>query len=166
MLGDLFWTDKGEEHPMVDTSTDYQVVARDLAWKWFEYHAGQRLAVFRFFLLVIAFISAGYVSSLLAKEHLVSGILALVLLVSTFLFYRLDRRNRALVKISEAYLKDDQAELAQQLGKSGIKLIEISDDEKEYRSLCSFSQINKAIFALVGAFGAVGLIISALKSCW
>jgi len=138
--------------------------ARDLAWKWFEYHATQWMAVFRFFILVVAFISTGYVTSALAKEYLLSGVLAVVLIFITFLFYRLDRRSRFLVKVSERYLLIDQNKLSEMLDTSTIEFTKVSDNEKEYKWLCSFSQINKAIFWIVGFFGVIGVLISMQKS--
>src|ERR1044071_7818978 len=82
------------------------------AWEYFKYHAGQRQAVFRFYLFVVAacLVSFGYsrrgVDNANAGNPLsVAGPLGLILTVLSFIFWRLDQRSRSLIKLAEGALK-------------------------------------------------------------
>lgn len=86
-------------------SVDRVNLSFDYAWKWFEYHASQRLALFR-----LSFVVAGILASGLAfsaeneLSHVVYGLCAFGC-VSSFIFLFFDFRNAAMVKWGEAILR-------------------------------------------------------------
>ena len=86
-------------------------------WCYFELHANQRMAVFRFFLGLATFLTASLLA-VAAQQHHVAGIVlgALLTLVS-FVFCRLDERTCFLIKRSERALEDiEEAFLCNETG--------------------------------------------------
>jgi hypothetical protein len=86
--------------------------AWDYAWNYFAIHAEQRLKTFHFYLLVCAAIVAGGAAILRDKElRSIAGFLYLFLAVLSFIFWKLDVRNRELVKNGEAAIKHLESEV-------------------------------------------------------
>src|SRR4051812_17959205 len=80
----------------------------DYAWKWFSFHADQRVKMFNFMLIVFGIFAAGVVNAL-DKAALPRVALAGLCFFGTFLawaFTRLDRRNRDLVWLGEDVLME------------------------------------------------------------
>jgi len=96
----------------------------DYAWHWFEYHAGQRLTAFRFFLiflggLAIAFSTAVESDNLLLARG-VGGLGAFVSLA----FLVLESRNEALVNLGRSALEVIEAKFtAAEISDSKLKLL-------------------------------------------
>ncbi len=80
--------------------------AREHAWKYFELHAHQRIAVFNFFLVISGTLAAGMAATLQGSQRFSAlGVLLGVLLAFvSFLFWKLDQRVSFLVKHAEASL--------------------------------------------------------------
>ena len=152
------------EQPDRNALESAQEAAREMAWKWFEYHAGQRLSVFRFYLIIVAFISAGYVSAALKVEFTISCALAFILLVFSFLFYRLDCRTKNLVKVGEKYLKEEQERLFELIGSKEIELVKMADEAKDSKYLCSFRQVNNFIFSFISIIAVAALLYAAART--
>lgn len=81
------------------------------AWDWFNYHASQRLTAFRFFLVILAAISAGYATALEKELYFMAGVVGLVGVFISFAFYRLDKRNEELVNDGRDVLDELEAKL-------------------------------------------------------
>lgn len=78
----------------------------DYAWKWFSYHADQRVKMFNFMLIVFGVFATAIVSAV-GNEDLPSGFTAVLCFVAAALaliFPLLDRRNRDLVWMGEELL--------------------------------------------------------------
>lgn len=85
---------------------DLQKDYRDYAWKYFSLHADQRLKTFHFFVILATFTIGG----ILAITKDLSNIgyaspLAYLLSFLSFVFWKLDLRNKELVKYGEDALK-------------------------------------------------------------
>lgn len=136
--------------------------ARQYAWDWFQYHAGQRQSVFRFFLIITAVISTGYVGALSKGLHGISPVFAILLIISAFLFWRLDERSVRLVKIAENYLKKEEARLGNVINDEEIQLVLESDKRdfvnRVFRATYSFKQIYRCIFVVIGFLGLLALV--------
>src|SRR5260370_29011163 len=79
----------------------------DYAWKWFSFHADQRVKMFNFMLIVFGIFAAGVVNAL--DKDLPPVAIAGLCFFAAFLawaFMRLDRRNRDLVWLGEDVLMD------------------------------------------------------------
>ncbi|MHC4687608.1 MAG: RipA family octameric membrane protein [Planctomycetota bacterium] len=77
----------------------------DYAWKWFEYHANQRVTMFNYFLIITGILSNAYVG--LLKEGLLEIAMALGSLgaLTSVGFFLLDWRNKQLVDMGEDVLE-------------------------------------------------------------
>ena len=84
----------------------------DYAWKWFEYHAGQRLEGFRFFLVFLGAILVGLTSSLKDRNILFAFLTSGAGLFISIAFLMLEMRNENLVNV----------------GREGLRAIESSKD--------------------------------------
>src|SRR5260370_38558614 len=84
--------------PPTDIASDLQKLQFDYAWKWFAYHADQRVKMFNFMLIVLGIFATAIVSAI--ANHLQSGFTAVLCFVAAsvaFIFSLLDGRNRVLV---------------------------------------------------------------------
>jgi len=77
----------------------------DYAWKWFEYHASQRLVAFNFLLVLMGALSVGYYKAYTDKEHVCGLIIGLFGAFVSFAFLNLDKRNEELVQRGRDALK-------------------------------------------------------------
>jgi hypothetical protein len=83
---------------------------RGHAWAYFDRHSEQRLKTFNFYLVLCAAIIAGVVSE---KSSEFRTALLILLSILSFIFWKLDVRNRDLTKHSEEALKllEDELDL-------------------------------------------------------
>src|SRR5260370_32108868 len=91
--------------PPTDIASDLQKLQFDYAWKWFAYHADQRVKMFNFMLIVLGIFATAIVSAI--ANHLQSGFTAVLCFVAAsvaFIFSLLDGRNRDLVWLGEEVL--------------------------------------------------------------
>jgi hypothetical protein len=89
--------------PYVDARLDY-------AWKWFAYHADQRIRMFNYMLVAFGIFATAIVSAVDKGMVMVSGILCFVGGVLALIFVRLDKRNERLVHLGEDVLGEVEAE--------------------------------------------------------
>ena len=111
---------------------------------WFVYHADQRIKTFKFHILINGALLALLVSLLIKKYHIISLLLSIVVIWTSFLFMRLDKRNSDLVKISEKVIQEWECEN----GYNGI-ILEADNKAKKADKLYgfySYSKIFKSIF--------------------
>lgn len=77
----------------------------DYAWRWFEYHASQRLVAFNFLLVLMGALSVGYYKAFTDKQYIYALIVGLFGVFISCAFLNLDRRNEELVQIGRDALK-------------------------------------------------------------
>lgn len=77
----------------------------DYAWKWFEYHAKQRISMFNYFLVASGILAHAYVNLICEKCFILAVGLALIGTVVSFCFVMLDFRNAQLVYWGEDLLR-------------------------------------------------------------
>ncbi len=77
------------------------------AWGYFEVHAGQRLTTFRFYLIVATLLTTGLFATLQKdfKFPTVSLVLGALLIFFSFVFRKLDARNKQLVENGQNALR-------------------------------------------------------------
>ena len=134
--------------------------AASYAWEYFKYHARQRQEVFRFYIVIVGALTAGYISSTEAFPNY-RYVFGLLLLIISILFKRLDQRSHKLIKLAESYLKVEEQHLSDELDLNAdsdkIKILTGSDlPANKGRFLATFRQIYTAIF-LIGVM--IGLFI-------
>jgi|tagenome__1003787_1003787.scaffolds.fasta_scaffold20947726_2 hypothetical protein len=144
-----------------------QAELRDYSWKYFSYHADQRLKSFNFFLLFLTAAIAGLLSH---SEHLenpgfwIGG--GFSLLILTFLFWKLDRRHRTLIHIAEDALRVLESsmnfEQSTDLDKLNIFIAAARETEKQRSSSRLYFTCTRCfnfIFLIVGIPAAAVFII-------
>jgi hypothetical protein len=87
--------------------SELQKLQFDYAWRWFAYHADQRLKMFNYMLVVFGIFAVGIVNTL--DKHLPKVIavgLSVSAVILAIIFRLLDRRNRDLTWLGEDILRD------------------------------------------------------------
>ncbi len=142
--------------------------AHDYAWNWFQYHAGQRMNVFRFYFIVIAILFVGMIKFYDDNQYVPLIILSLMVVVVSFLFYRLDTRSADLIKISERFLKKSEDRMSKLVGEE-IKLTAHADKKdndftKQYNTtyFFSFRKIFRWFFVIFGFLGLLGALMAGM----
>jgi hypothetical protein len=92
-------------HQSSQAPSDLVKLQFDFAWKWFSFHADQRVKMFNFMLIVFGIFATAVITSI--DKHLprfVSIALCIIAAILALIFTRLDRRNRDLVWLGEDVL--------------------------------------------------------------
>jgi hypothetical protein len=94
--------------PSLDLST-----AREHAWKYFEVHANQRMALFNFFIVLSGLLLTGIGVCITGADNLrIPGVILCVgLTFISLIFYKLDQRTRFFIKRAELVLAELEIEL-------------------------------------------------------
>ncbi len=151
-------------------SSDREREAFDYAWEYFKYHAAQRQNVFRFYLIVIAAIFAGYWSISTASSNHGGNdwLFGIPIVVFSLLFWQLDRRSHKIIRIAEEYLAVFEVKLAEAVGTDSIRLTVAAHKSKDtdlIRSrFNSFSKVFSWIFVLILAVGTVITVMPLLRT--
>ena len=77
----------------------------DYAWKWFEYHATQRLIAFRFFLVFLGILIIGYNNGIESGNLVLASFVAGAGALVSFAFLMLEVRNERLVDVGRNALR-------------------------------------------------------------
>jgi hypothetical protein len=78
-------------------------------FKWFTYHARQRLATFKFYLVIYSGLAAAVPFLLKERIHVGSLLLSFIMVLISILFWQLDVRNRQLIQIGEMMISRNWA---------------------------------------------------------
>lgn len=83
-----------------------ETILRTYAWAYFSYHADQRMKTFNFFFVGAGFLAAG-ISTLVREKEMAgwASPLGFVLFGLSLVFWKIDQRNRMLVRNGEAAIK-------------------------------------------------------------
>lgn len=146
-------------------------IERDYAWKYFELHASQRLTTFHYYIVIATIVATGLFSSFHKdfKVPVLGALSGLLLALLSFVFWKLDQRNRTLIKNAETALKHLEQENAP------VTRLFLNDAEhfeplKEsasffpWKNHYSYSQCFQLVFLGFGCFGLVGAITSLIQS--
>ncbi len=132
--------------------------ARKHAWSWFTLHADQRLKSVNFYLILLAFLSAGFVTAHKEKLFGVGAVVSLFAIFTTYLFYQMDRRNRSLVKTAENALKPFENQLARNTNNDAVRLIESSDENA--RGEWTYTRIFRCLYLAAFILFTLGFLYS------
>jgi len=154
---------------------------RKQAWDFFHMQAGQRLTTFNFYIAISSLLSTGLAASFKADillPHL--GVaFGLLLILFSFIFWKLDQRNRDLIKGAEESLKFFEAKATLE-DEAGIPHVakrfireEFDTNRKKnqhswrfWRNHYSYSKCFKLVFMIFGLIGLVGLAFSIARLLW
>lgn len=77
----------------------------DYAWDWFDYHAGQRMQLFNFFLIITGILANAYVGAYEKGSELMRFAISLIGALQAFGFLVFDVRSRELTRYAEDVLE-------------------------------------------------------------
>jgi hypothetical protein len=155
--------ERPDEGPLKEAARE---AAARYAWEYFKYHAGQRQSVFRFYLTLVGVAVLAYAYSQRFAQSAADAaeeaaklrpLIGVALVVTSFLFWRLDKRSRELIKNSETTLKVQESSLSGLLKDETIRLMHLGDLKCPIFPISEFEtfrQIYSWIFFVVGILGA------------
>jgi ABC-type multidrug transport system fused ATPase/permease subunit len=149
---------------------------RKYAWDFFQLHSSQRIASFNFYITLATALLASICAVLQPAINLISIalILSILLIIFSFILWKLDQRNRMLIKCAEEALKEIESNIEE----SGEHLPFISlfkHDEQLTKRLrgnttiffwhnyYSYSDCFNVVFLLFGLLGILGMVFSIVK---
>jgi amino acid permease len=95
-----------------EAKTQTHSKALEHAWNHFSYHANQRLVTFRFYLIFVAIFISAYVKLMSDSATVIASVIGALGMIFTYVFYRLDFRNKKLIKLSESVIKEEEKLMA------------------------------------------------------
>jgi hypothetical protein len=128
------------------------------AWDWFKCHADQRIALFRFYVIVMGGLAAAAGLLHQQKEHMLSAVLSLFAAFVCLCFARLDGRTSDLVKLAECALISEQRRLSISTGNDGFNIVEEARKLKRRWPYTYRQCIQALLFAALGLFVLFALI--------
>lgn len=146
---------------------------RKQAWDYFVIHASQRMTIFNFYIALSSVVATAYFASFRADWNLQSArwILAPLLCFFAFIFWKLDERNKTLIKNAERALKHFEQASA---GESITKVFTMEEAEtdarrRQFQGLrklliwqrhLSYSDCFNVVFLIFFLIGIAGTIVS------
>jgi hypothetical protein len=86
------------------SNDDSHELLRQYIWNYFQVHASQRLTTFNFYILISTVISTGFLI-VIANMPIFALVLSIMLISLSFVFWKLDIRNKQLIRTAESGLK-------------------------------------------------------------
>lgn len=154
-----------------DNHIDYDKL-RHYAWDYFQFHASQRLTIFNFYILLSTLVSTGY---FLALNYIpiLAVLFPILLILFSFIFWKLDQRNRQLILNSEEALKYIEREDVNVESKSDASILKIFTYEEiqtqelkskentwSYKRLLSYSKCFTYVFRIFCIIGIIEIAFS------
>lgn len=142
----------------------YEKEAFEHLWKYFSLHADQRMKTVNFFIVISGVLIAAIVRAYTSgnKNWYVGGCSLLVTFLS-YLFYRIDCRNKELIKHSEAALIEweKQCLTSKQMTKCKLFSLEkVSTEKSKVNDLyMTYSRALNTLFLVVGLAGGLLFLV-------
>lgn len=150
--------------------TDSDTTLRTQAWNYFSTHASQRMTAFNFYIVLSSAVATSYFTTFRLDSNLQPArpLLAGLLCLFTFVFWKLDQRTKHLIKNAERALK------AFERSDSGDPVTKVfSQEETEtdarkprgckralfWRWPLSYSDCFNCVFLTFFAIGLVGVVL-------
>lgn len=143
--------------------------AHDYAWRYFELHAGQRLTLFNFFTVLTGFATAGIATTMQgsARFSILGIALGALLVLLSFVFWKLDQRAAFLVKHSEAIQELAEVELlpesARLIEAERKALLAAQSAGARIWRIWTFGDCFRLIFAVAALLGMVSAVLCGLR---
>lgn len=138
---------------------------RSHAWQYFALHAGQRISMFNFFLVLTGLLGAG-LAACIQGDGIVRAAgpaLGLFLTVVAFVFYKLDQRTSFFVKHAEAALSKLEAEFSvpeARLFTQEVDATAARSLSPQFRRMWTYSKSFKFVFVVTASVGLAGATLS------
>lgn len=142
----------------------------DLAWKYFQQHAQQRISYFNFFVIFSTILTTGLVTTFQKSFEMpyLGCAIGLIQVFLSIMFWKIDQRNKFLTKHAEEVIKSyelsiDDISLNKLFASEEIKTNEqvLSDKSKFFlRRQITHGKSYKYIYLFFLLWGIAGIIIS------
>jgi hypothetical protein len=134
--------------------------ALDHAWRYFELHAGQRMASFNFFIVVGSLILTGFGGCLATPELKPLGVfLGATLSLTSLVFFFLDARTSFLIKHAEAAMVHLEA-----AAPIGGRLVTSEQAVTAKSRMPTYGFCFRTTFLMFGLVGLLGAFFSAVRA--
>jgi hypothetical protein len=158
---------------MVESNEGQQVNdQRQYVWNYFQLHASQRLITFNFYIVISTTITAGYIVALGVNSIPVLAILlGFTISLLSFIFWKLDVRNKLLIRNAEEALKHLEALTYTPGDKKESNVLNIFTYEEEqtnkmkmsksfwpWKNHYSYSKCFNMVFTVFGILGLLGTV--------
>jgi len=153
------------------TSKKQDPFLRKQAWDYFSTHASQRMSIFNFYIALSSVTATTYAASWKTDSNLQPArwLLSFLLCLFAFVFWKLDQRNKALIRNAERALKYFENTDAEEISAKVFSQEEIETDLKRsslvgWRRLqiwnwtLSYSRCFSFVYLVFAAVGAFGFI--------
>lgn len=144
----------------------------DYGWNWFSYHAQQRMTVFRFYFLLVGVLTVGYYQSLNGKLPALGFGFAVLGMVFSFLFWRLDQRTRELVRIGEDLLLETEKEFTK-INPISVRIVHEANSKTSKHAttwfpswVYSYGQVFSLIFSIVFLAFGIAAFWAIIEADW
>lgn len=143
--------------------------AHDHAWNYFELHAGQRLTLFNFFTVLTGFATAGIAATLQgsARFSILGVALGGLLVLLSFVFWKLDQRAAFLVKHAEAIQELAEVELLPEGGRTiagePTAMAAARSARSPLRRIWTFGTSFRLLFIAAAMFGMVSAVLCGVR---
>ena len=136
--------------------------ALDHAWGYFALHANQRITVFNYFVVFAGVLTTGMAAAVQASRGLawVAVALGLLLILLSFVFWKLDQRTSFLIKHAEEVIRGLEPVTASLLGTEGGK----TDMAKLDQGLWTYGRAFRTIFLVMALIGAAGTVLAGTRA--
>lgn len=105
---------------------------RDYIWKYWSFHADQRLKTFNFFVLLVSVLVAGTLAYFKDAVYPLYALpVGIILILISYAFWRLDCRNRVLIKHAEKLLVKIELKISHESLPDNLRLINSEHIETE-----------------------------------
>jgi hypothetical protein len=130
----------------------------DHAWRYFALHAGQRMSMFNYFLVLFGLAAAGLGGSLRAEGalRLAGGALGLTLTAISYTFYKLDQRTSFLCKHTERILRDLESSIPETRARVFVNEADDTVYAQAISGLWTYGKAFRLVFLVAGIVGLGG----------
>ncbi len=150
----------------------FEELVMSQAWSYFQLHSNQRLTTFNFYLIIVSLLASSlFITFQKDYQNNYLGIpIGLLIIFLSFIFWKIDERNRSLIKLAEDALKyfeqqypfEDNAD-----GTHKTKIFTLEEQQsqnlRKYKILFSYAECFRVIFVSVGILGFIGAVASFLN---
>jgi ABC-type multidrug transport system fused ATPase/permease subunit len=150
---------------------------RQYVWNYFQVHAAQRLTTFNFYILISTLIATGFLI-VISGMPILALLLSVILMVLSLVFWKLDVRNKQLVRTAEAGLKylEGKDEIADKTSEPHILNVFRYEEAQTnklraekvkwiWNRVFTYSTCFNIVFVVFAVLGLFGVIFSIINIC-
>lgn len=151
---------------MSETALSIKAIEVEHAWRYFEIHSKQRMTLFNYFVAIAGLIIASVGASAQANYLFVSGSLGILLILVSWIFWKLDQRMSFLVKNAEekyCLIESSDLKSAMIFTEEPSKFYEVNKYKGYFGSQWTVGRSFRALFLLMAAVGIITAIFSVFR---